>query len=164
MSDPRTNSGAKFYIAVDGTTGAPLPQNSNLTKTQFEALVWLEVKGVGSVGETGTNTNIVSYDTLGNDVTFKGKGISNAGDPEIEVARIPNDPGQLAMRAAAATRSNYAFKYEQDDKPAGGVNGTTYFNRGLITGPRHPNGRNEDFVLEIYALGLNQLETVVEPA
>lgn len=163
MSDPITNSGGKFYIAVDGS-GNALPQASDLTASAYAALTWLEVKNVGSVGETGTNTNIVSYDTLDTEVTRKGKGISNAGDPEIEVARIPNDPGQIQMRAAALTRSNYAFKYELPDAitPSTGT-GTTYYNRGLVTGPRHPNGRNEDFVLEIYALGLNQKEVVVEP-
>ena len=164
MSDPRTNSGAKFYIAVDTVTNLAKPQPTDLDATGFKALTWLEVKAVGSVGETGTQTNIVSYDTLGTDVTLKGKGISNGGDPEIEVARIPNDPGQVQMRAAAATRNSYAFKYEQNDEitPTTG-NGTTFYNRGLITGPRHPNGRNEDFVLEIYQLGLNQKEVVVEP-
>lgn len=164
MSDPRTNSGAKFYIGVDSVTNMAKPQATDLDAAGFAALTWLEVKAVGSVGETGTQTNIVSYDTLGTDVTLKGKGISNGGDPEIEVARIPTDPGQIQMRAAAATRNSYAFKYEQDDAitPSTG-NGTTFYNRGLITGPRHPNGRNEDFVLEIYQLGLNQKEVVVEP-
>jgi hypothetical protein len=167
MSDPRTNSGAKFYIAVDDVTGEALPQTTDLDALGFEALTWLEVKAVGSVGETGTQTNIVSYDTLGTDVTLKGKGISNGGDPEIECARIPNDPGQIEMRRAASTRASYAFKYEQDDAVSAGSNsgnGTTFYNRGLITGPRHPNGRNEDFVLEIYQLGLNQKEVVVEPS
>ena len=163
MSDPRTNSGAKFYIAVDDVTNLAKPYPTDLTIAQFKALEWLEVKAVGSVGETGTNTNVVSYDTLGTDVTLKSKGISNAGDPEIEAARIPADPGQVQMRAAAATRSSYAFKYEQDDAitPTTG-NGTTFYNRGIVTGPRHPNGRNEDFVLEIFALGLNQKEIVEE--
>lgn len=164
MSDPRTNSGAKFYIGVDSVTNLAKPQATDLDAAGFAALTWLEVKAVGSVGETGTQTNIVSYDTLGTDVTLKGKGISNGGDPEIEVARIPTDPGQIQMRAAANTRNSYAFKYEQDDRitPTTGK-GTTFYNRGLITGPRHPNGRNEDFVLEIYQLGLNQKEVVVEP-
>jgi len=162
MADPRTNAGAKFYIAVD-TDGDAAPQATDLTSSEYAGLTWLEVKAVGSVGETGTNTNIVTYDTLGTDVTLKSKGISNAGDPEIEVARLPADPGQIQMRVAAASRNAFAYKYEQDDQiTADTGNGTTYFNRGIITGPRHPNGRNEDFVLEMYQLGLNQKEIVVE--
>jgi len=156
-----TQAGAKFYIAVD-ISDQPVAQNTDLDQAGYEGLTWLEVKGVGSVGETGTNTSIVSYDELSTEVTQKGKGISNAGDPEVEVRRIGTDPGQLAMRAAALTKNSYAFKYELDDSL--GVNGTTFYNRGLVTGPRHPNGRNEDFDLEIYALGLNQKELTVEAA
>lgn len=158
MANAKTQAGAKFYIAV--STGSALPQNSDLDQTAYDALEWLEVKGVGSVGETGTNTNIVSYDELSTDVTQKGKGISNAGDPEVEVRRIGTDPGQVELRAAALTNDSYAFKYELAD--SGGTNGTTYYNRGLVTGPRTPNGRNEDFDLEIYALGLNQRQIVKE--
>ena len=162
MADPRTNSGAKLYIAVDGT-GDALPQNTDLNLAAYQALTWLEISNVGSFGETGTNTNVVSYDTLDTEVTKKGKGISNAGDAELELARDPADLGQIELRAAALTRDNYAFKYEQDDQitPTTG-NGTTYYNRGLVAGPRHPNGRNEDFVLEVYTLGMNQKEIVEE--
>lgn len=161
MANAKTQAGAKFYIAVD-VSNQPVAQNSDLLVAGYDALTWLEVKAVGSMGETGTNTNIVSYDELATDVTQKGKGISNAGDPEIEVRRIGSDIGQDAMRTAAGTSDSYAFKYELND--SGGTNGTIYYNRGLVTGPRHPNGRNEDFDLEIYTLGLNQKEIVKEAA
>lgn len=161
MANAKTQAGAKFYIAVD-ISDAPAAQNDILADTDYAALTWLEVKAVGSMGETGTTTNLPTYDELATDVTQKGKGISNAGDPEVEVRRIGNDPGQEAMRAAALTSDNYAFKYELNDMPSGGTNGTIRYNRGVVTGPRSPNGRNEDFDLEIYALGLNQREIIVE--
>lgn len=154
-----TNSGGKLYIAVD-VSGDAEPHNSDLLLVGYDALTWLQIGSVGSFGETGSNTNILSYDTLDDDVVQKGKGMTNAGDPEIELARSGTDLGQLELRAAALTKDSYAFKYELDD--SGGVNGTTYYNRGLVTGPRHPNGRNEDFVLEVFQLGLNQLEIVKE--
>ena len=156
-----TNAGGKLYIAVDGMGDAEV-HNSDLLVAGYDALTWLEIGSVGSFGETGSNTNILSYDTLNDDVIQKGKGMTNAGDPEIELARLTADAGQIQLRAAALTKDNYAFKYELDD--SAGANGTTYYNRGLITGPRHPNGRNEDFVLEIYQLGLNQREIVKEPS
>jgi len=162
MAGVLTQAGAKFYIAVDVTTSEALPKDTDLTKTEYEALTWLEVKGVGNVGQTGTDTNVVNYDELATDVTQKGKGISNAGDPDVECRRIGADPGQVEMRRATTTKSSYAFKYELDD--SGGVNGTTFFNRGLVMGPTRPNGGNEDFDLEVYTLGLNQKEVVVEAA
>lgn len=162
MAGALTQAGAKFYIAVDDVNDEAEVHDTDLTEAEYEALTWLEVKGVGNVGQTGTDTNVVSYDELATEVTQKGKGISNAGDPDIECRRIGADPGQVEMRAATETKSSYAFKYELDD--SGGTNGTTFYNRGLVMGPTRPNGGNEDFDLEVYTLGLNQKEIVVEAA
>lgn len=134
-----TNRGRKFYICAT-------PQPADLSQAQFEALTYIEVGNVGSVGETGMNTNIVSYDELATDVTQKQKGISNAGDPDVECARNPIDAGQIAMHAAAATKFYYATKFEDADAPDASHTNSVYFNRGLVTGPKRPNGRNEDFI------------------
>ena len=152
----RTNKDRKVYICTT-------PQPSDLSQAQYEALTWVEVSNVGAVGESGTNTNVVSYDELSTDVTRKGKGISNAGDPTIECARNPTDPGQIALRAAAKANFDYAFKFEDKDAPTANHTNSVYYNRGLVTGPTRPNGRNEDFVLEIFTLALNQREIVVDP-
>ncbi|HEV7253879.1 MAG TPA: hypothetical protein VGN97_12405 [Mesorhizobium sp.] len=160
----QTNAGRKVYIACTVAGGPiPLAQPTDLTGSAYAALLWTEVKNVGMVGDRGTQTNTVSYDELGTDVTQKGKGISNAGDPDIECARNPTDPGQIAMRAAAATKFNYAFKIEDADAPDANSTNSIYYNRGLVTGPRRPGGRNEDFILEIFTLGLVQKEIVVNP-
>ena len=151
-----TNAGKKLYICAT-------PQNADLDADDFEALTWVQVKGVGNHGESGTTTNILNYDTWDTTVTQKAKGVSDAGSPEIEVARLPTDAGQVAMRVAAKTNLNYAFKLEGNDKPT--VNGTPtiIYTRGLVTGPRRPNGRVEDFDLEVFTLALNQTEVVVDP-
>lgn len=153
----RTNKDRKVYICTT-------PQPGDLNQAAYEALTWVEVSNVGAVGEAGTNTNIVSYDELSTDVTQKGKGISNAGDPTIECARNPTDAGQIALRAAAKTNFTYAFKFEDKDAPTANHTNSVYYNRGLVTGPTRPNGRNEDFILEVFTLALNQREIVVDPA
>lgn len=159
-----TLKGRKLWIACTSAGGStPSVQNTDLANVAaYDALLWTEIKHVGSIGESGTNTNIVSYDELGTDVTQKNKGISNAGDPQIELARFGTDAGQMALRAACLTKSNYAFKWVDDDLIS--TNGTTYYNRGLVTGPTRPNGRNEDFNLEHFTLGLVQLELIKEAA
>lgn len=151
-----TNAKSKFYLS-----SAPI--NDDLDQAGFEAVSWLEVKGVGSFGEIGESTNILNYDTWDTEVTQKAKGITDAGSPEIELARIARDPGQIAMRAAARTNLNYGFKIVRNDPEILGGTGTTRYNRGLVAGPRVPQGRNEDFDLEIYTLGLNQLMITVDP-
>ena len=147
MAIANTQSQKKIFICAT-------PQPTDLNEAAFAALTWVQVKGVGNLGETGTKTNIVSYDTLDDTVTQKGKGLSDAGSPEVECRRITDDAGQILMRTAAAHSSNnYAFKFLNQD-------GTINYSRGIVTGPTRPNGRNEDFELEVYTLGLNQLEVI----
>ena len=152
-----TNKGRRVYVC---TTAKP----TDLNQGQFEALTWVEVLNVGSVGEIGTQTNTLEYDELDTDVAQKQKGISNAGNPVVECARNPTDTGQIALRACALTKYSYAFKFEDEDKPSDGYTNTIYYNRGLVTGPVIPGGRNEDFIIENFTLGLVQKQIVVAPA
>lgn len=154
-----TNAGSKLYICAT-------PKNDDVADAAaYAALTWVQIGGVGSHGEAGTQTNILSYDTWDTTVTQKAKGMSNAGDPEIELARDPDDAGQDILRTAANTNWSYAFKIERNDKPNDDVDSkpTIIYNRGLVSGPRRPLGRNEDFDLEIFTLGLQQKEIVVDP-
>ncbi|MCD9096197.1 hypothetical protein [Luteimonas fraxinea] len=139
-----TNSGSTVSICIT-------PQNSNVAQAAFVALAYVPIANVGNLGERGANTNIVNYDTWDTNTTLKGKGITNAGDPQLEVAQNLADPGQIALRAAAASRAdNYAFKVLRQ-------NGDAQYFRGLVTGPTEPGGRNEDFVLNVFTLALNQI-------
>lgn len=150
------NAGRKLFICTT-------PQPNDLDATGFAALSWVQVGGVGNHGETGSTTNILTYDTWDTDVSDKAKGVTNAGDPDVEVAYNANDLGQQALRAAALTRFKYAFKIEGNDKPNADVDSTNTirYNRGLVTGPRQPNGAVEDFDLEIFTLGLVQRQITV---
>lgn len=133
-------------VAISTTTA-----NSDLTSTTFAALTFTAIGSVGSIGEYGISTNMLSYDTMNTLVTRKAKGITNAGDPPIECARDDADAGQVAMNAAGAPDcfDAYAFKITKQD-------GSIDYLRGLVSGPVSPGGRNEDFDLSVYTLGLNQ--------
>lgn len=151
-----SNIGGKFYIGVDSGTSLAKPENVDLNKSGFEALTWLEVKNVGSIGETGTSVNVINYDTWDTTVTQKAAGIANAGDPDVEVAYTLTDPGQVEMRSAGTLANrvnNYAFKIEH-------TNGNIFYNRGKVMGARHPNGSPEDFQIEVYTLAMNQEEVI----
>ena len=153
----KTLAGSKFYVCETA-------QNADLDATAFAGLTWVEVGNVGSVGETGTNTNLVNYDELSTLVSQKAKGVSDAGSPSIECARNPTDAGQIVMRAISVLTdtNNYAFKFEKNDAPSGSTN-TIHYYRGVSVGPTRPNGSVEDFDLEVFALGLNQAEITVNP-
>lgn len=153
-----TNAGKKFYVCSTA-------QQGDLDAAAFALLTWVEVKGIGSLGDTGETTNILNYDTWDTDVIQKGKGTTDAGSPELEVARIPTDPGQMILRTAARTNLNYAVKLVGNDKPDNDPDSTPTirYNRGLIVGPREPNGRVEDFDLEVFTFGFNQRQVKVDP-
>lgn len=151
------NAASKMYVCET-------PQNVDLDQTDYEALTWVEIKSVGSRGETGKKTNIIMYNTWDTAVVQKAKGLTDAGSPELEVARIPTDAGQIILRAAGAVgnNDNYAFREVRADGTNGNA-GTIKYNRGLVGGPTSPGGRNEDFDLEVFTLGLQQEEIIVNP-
>lgn len=151
-----TNAKSKLFVCAT-------EQETELDQAGYEALTWIEVKGVGEVGEIGTQQNVLTYDTWADEVIDKAKGMKNAGDPVVECSRKATDPGQIAMRAASLTNFKYAFKIVRNDKATTGGTGTTIYNRGIVTGPTRPQGRNEDFDLEVFTLGFVQLEIVVDP-
>jgi hypothetical protein len=153
----QTQKGRKLYICAD-------PQPDDLNQAGFEALTWVQVLNVGSIGEMGLTSNIVSYDELDTEVTQKQKAVSNAGDPPIEVSRNPTDPGQILLRTAGATKFNYAFKVEDADAPSSGSSNSIFYTRGVVSGPTMPGGKVQDFILERYTLGLNQPIITVNPA
>lgn len=152
-----TNANSKWYVCATA-------QNEDLTKAEYEALTWVLISKVGNVGETGKSTNVLTYNTWDTDVADKSKGVTDAGSPTIECARMPDDAGQEILRTAAGVGNNnkYAFKEERADAPVGGT-GTIFYNRGIVTGPTHPNGGVEDFDLDVFTLGLVQEEIVVKP-
>jgi hypothetical protein len=149
MAEAQTNAGTKLYICAT-------PQNADLDETAFEALTWVQVKKVGSIGERGISTNVVQYNTYDTLVGLKGKGVTNAGDPQVEVAEDLADPGQLAMKMAGSPTvpDAYAFKVVR-------ASGSVEYLRGIVTGPVVPGGGNEDFILNRYNLGLNQAPLVI---
>lgn len=143
----KTLKGRVVYVCAAAQATLPL----NLAA--FQALTFVAVGNVGSIGESGPNTNMPAYDELETDVTQKGKGITDAGNPPIECSYSSTDPGQIILRAAALTNSDYAVAWVDDD-------GVTYYNCGKINGPTHPNGRNEDFRLDVFTVGANQREVI----
>jgi hypothetical protein len=97
-------------------------------------------------------------------VQQKQKGVSNAGDPELEVASIVDDAGQIILRTFGdpLNINNIAIKVERNDAPQGKTN-TVFYSRGVVSGPLYPGGGSDDFDLEKFKIGLNQLPIRVDP-
>lgn len=138
--------------------------DEDINQAAFEALTWIEIGDAGMIGDFGATSNIINYDTLNTDVSQKQKGVTNAGDPQLEVARDYNDPGQVLMRAYADTKYNYGFKVQNDDAPSENFNGSIIYLRGMVASAVNVGGRVDDFDLETYNLALNQRPLRIDPA
>ena len=149
------NKGRRFFYCATA-------QPDDLTQAEYEALTFVEVGQVVTVGETGAAANVVSQDYWGTEVTQKRTGIINAGDPTVEVGEDLTDAGQNGMRTVANDGNFYAFKIE-NPLLAGQTTPTTYFNRGLVLGPVTNNGAVEDWSNHVFTLGLVQ-EQIIVPA
>lgn len=153
-----TLAGTKVYIS---TTAVTLPAD----ETEFEALTYTEIKSVGNLGDYGAAPNIVNYNTLDTEVMSKAKGVEDAGELSIEVARIYDDPGQILVRAHAATKMNYAVKIEYGDAPQAGWSGTVMYAVGPVVGPQLLGGGTDDFIRESYTVAFtDQRPIFVDPA
>lgn len=140
-----TLAGATVSIS---TTAVTLPLNA----AAFAALTFTPIGSVGNLGDYGSAPNIVSYNTLDTEVTSKAKGVEDAGELSIEVARIFDDPGQIAIRAAAATKFYYAVKIEYADAPTEDWSNTIMYAAGPVTGPQLLGGSTDDFIRESYTV------------
>lgn len=154
-----TNYGSKYSVCAT-------PQNAPLNAVAFAALTWVEIGYVGNRGDIGADDNIINYSTMGEAVQSKAKGQKDAGSFEIECAYEATDPGQIIMRAAAATRSTYAVKVEYSDAPASGAapKNTIKYVLSLIGGPTHSGGGVDDFVVETYSINVTDQDVVTVPA
>lgn len=141
-----TLAGTKVSIS---TTAVTLPLNA----TDFGALTFTPVGSVGNLGDYGSPANLINYNTLDTEVMSKAKGVEDAGELSIEVARIFDDPGQIAMRAAAATKFYYAIKIEYADAPSEDWSNTIMYAVGPVTGPQLLGGGTDDFIRESYSVG-----------
>jgi hypothetical protein len=148
--------GGKVYISAAQATQ---PANA----AAYAALSWTEIKKVGNMGQVGDSVNALTYPTWGDSVAQKAKGITDAGNPTLEVMRDTADAGQDAARAAAKTNLTYAFKVERNDKLTGGGTNSIIYNWGYIAGPVRPQGGNEDFDVEVFTMMWQGTEVVVDP-
>jgi hypothetical protein len=159
MAAKSTKKGSKVWVCATA-------QNSDLNQAGYEALTWVQVGKVGNPGDLGATSNLPTYDTLDETVTQKQKGVANAGDPQIEVASVASDAGQIILRTFGdpLNQNNLAIMWERNDMPSGGAANTRIYSRGVVSGPMYPGGGSDDFDLERFTIGLNQIPIRVNAA
>lgn len=153
-------AGIKTTLAGAVVSISSAPVTLPLNAAGFAALTFTPIGSVGNLGDYGSPPNIISYNTLDTQVTSKAKGVEDAGDLSIEVARIFDDPGQIAIRAAAATKFYYAVKVEYADAPSDDWSNTIMYAAGPVTGPQLLGGGTDDFLRESYTVAFTDQRPV----
>jgi hypothetical protein len=117
---PKNSTGATYWIC------ATLPGTFN--QAGFEALSWTKVGRVGAVnGDLGRTYQTSSFVDLETGATYTDKGSYDPGGFQVPVAIEEADTGQALVKAAVASRNNYAHKILQRD-------GKAKYCIGLVTG------------------------------
>jgi hypothetical protein len=155
MSTVTAQKGRKVYIGTIANTDLA-------DAAAYEALTFVEIKEVTSLSDFGTDETVNSVSPLVG-VNRKFKGNIDAGTLDIEYSYIEADAGQVALRAAGATRDSYAVKVEENDAPTGKTN-TIYYSRGVVKAPQIKGGGGDDAVSEMCQIGFEQLIIKVDPA
>lgn len=150
-----TTSGTKIYL---GTTD---PAD---TKSEFAADTYVEIKEVESLGEFGDELKGVEFASIGDARVRKLKGARDAGTLALVVGRDPLDAGQIALKEAEKTKSEYNIKVVAADAPDSGFTNTIYYFRSLVMSARDQYGENDSVVKTMFNLAINSdiLEIPVE--
>lgn len=128
-------SNAKTKVFIGGVS-------AGTEQTDYEAiLTWTEIVDVMDVGDFGDESEAIKYKVLGDGRVRKKRGSTDAGAWEVTVARVADDAGQLAVKAAAASEDAFDFKVET-------VDGDIFYVTGLVLSAKNEFG-DTDQVLQI---------------
>lgn len=92
----------KVYLA----TGIP----ATFDKAGYEAMTWLQVKGIVSVGAVGVTDAMTDVPDLESGFTKGVKGARVGDDVPFAMREIKADPGQAAFKTACAAFTEYSVK------------------------------------------------------
>lgn len=141
-----TSSGAKVYIG---------PVTAADDATALGALPYVLVGKVESIGEIGPQGQDVTFTPLDGTDVLHLKGATDNGATTVICGRLPLDPGQIAMKAAAKTKFEYAIKIELSDAADANDTDTIFFVRGPVMSGRSNVGGGNDVTKITFAVGNN---------
>ena len=109
IQDLIASKGTKIYLCE----AAPTMTGVEVTDlAAFDALTWIEIGMIESVGEFGPEKNIGSFIPLGTGVACKFGGTTDNGELPLSIAKTMTDEGLLALIALQGVASETAFKVQ----------------------------------------------------
>ena len=151
-------AGTHVYIGQ-----AKPPQSTPFVAADFDGQSWVEIGWLESIGEFGDESAEITFDAIGEGRTQKLKGIRNAGNMDLVMGIVEDDPGQLALLAAEATPDDYAIRVVFNNAPSGGSAGERLF-IGKVMTARENLGAANNVVKRGGRIGINSNVVRVEAA
>lgn len=144
-----TASGGKLYVSNAAVA------SSIDTQGEYEALTWVEVNEIETLGEFGDESNVVNFAALSDARTRKQKGTRDAGLLQLVVGHDPRDAGQVKLLEAERSKFKWAFKIVNPDAETAAYSDSIYYFRALVTSRRLNMGGNDNVVRRAYNVALD---------
>ena len=131
-----TSTGCRLYIG-------PVVASTVDTEAEFEALSYTEISQVQDLGEFGDTAEELTFEVIHDDRLQSRKGSVDGGILPLVLSYDLGDAGQAALKAASASRSNYAFKILfGGDEPVEAF----YFRGRVLSFRKEIGGRGQGFI------------------
>lgn len=139
MADLYPVAGCKIWIG-----GVKVTQADDFVEGDFAGESWIEIDGWETMGVAGDASALITVPLINRSRDVKLKGTANAGQMQNNFASLPDDPGQIALLAAAqpSNKDNYAFRVDLSDVPSPGVPSKRYFVGLVMSGQEQGGGAN----------------------
>lgn len=99
---------SKAFTSAGTTLGVSATAPATYDQAGFELLTFTEVGEITDLGEYGRQYNLVTHNPLGDRRTVKRKGSYNDGALSMQLARVPDDTGQVILINALDTDDSIA--------------------------------------------------------
>lgn len=145
VKDIITAKGTKLYFCAT----APTITGVEVTDlAAFDALTWIEVGMVESVGEFGPEGAIGTFTPLGTGIACKFRGTTDNGEVQLSIAKTTTDTGLLALIAKQGDPVESAFKVELSETGTAGTGqqAQRYVFLGLVRSARVSVGSGDEVV------------------
>lgn len=144
-------------IITSGTQSGVHTRNKPAVTTAagYAVLTWVEVGEVENLGEFGDEYQVATFAALADARRRKLKSILDAGTAAFIIGRDPQNVGQQAMKAAAKTKYEYAFKIQAADALDANDTNSVYYFGALVLSARDNYGDSTNVVKTMFNTAIN---------
>jgi hypothetical protein len=145
VQDLIASKGTKIYLCEDAPTMTGVEVDD---LALFDALTWIEIGMVESIGEFGPEKTIGTFTPLGTGIACKFSGTTDNGELSLSIAKTVTDAGLIDLIDLQGDPAETAFKVELSELGAAGTGMLPhrYCFNGLVRSARVTLGTGDDVV------------------